>query len=294
MFSPRSAQTAQQTCRNLFKRFQCQSLRTLHQATYYLDTSAYLIPHPSKAETGGEDAYFILEKDNKGVAFGVADGVGGYSLQGIDAGFYSRVLMKACYDQIKKFVGEEQSISPVQALDVAYRELKSRHIEGGCTVCMCILEDKKLRISNLGDSKVVVYRKNEEKNLYEVVCETKTQQHFFNCPFQLGGQDQPSDSEVIEYDLELNDIIICASDGLYDNVYLEDIGFEVLTSELDMDELATRLANKAHKIGRYQNAANVRTPFSDEAQKQKLTYFGGKLDDVTVVAAKCRDITLSE
>jgi len=285
----RSAQRAQQSTWNLLKRFRL-PLRALHQTSYYLDCSAYVIPHPSKAETGGEDAYFILEKDDKGVAFGVADGVGGYSLQGIDAGFYSRVLMKGLYEQISKSVEKEKSIAPIEALNVAYTELKQKHIEGGCTVSICILEDKKLRISNLGDSKVVVFRKNEEQNRYEIVCETQTQQHFFNCPFQLGGQDQPSDSEAIEHELQPNDIVICASDGLYDNIYLKDIGFEVLTSELDMSELATRLAHKAHQIGRYQNSASVKTPFAEEAQKHKFTYFGGKLDDVTVLAAKCRNI----
>jgi hypothetical protein len=35
-----------------------------------------MIPHPAKADRGGEDAYFICER---GACMGVADGVGGWA-----------------------------------------------------------------------------------------------------------------------------------------------------------------------------------------------------------------------
>ncbi len=49
------------------------------------------IPDPIK-KAGGEDAHFILEKNNR-YAVGVADGVGGWSEVGVDSGIYSRSLM---------------------------------------------------------------------------------------------------------------------------------------------------------------------------------------------------------
>jgi len=48
-------------------------------------------------ETGGEDAYFTInDKEGSCFAFGCADGVGGYSLQGIDAGFFFEISNESC------------------------------------------------------------------------------------------------------------------------------------------------------------------------------------------------------
>lgn len=48
-----------------------------------LDAGAGMIPHPAKADRGGEDAFFICER---GFAMGVADGVGGWAEVGGRAG----------------------------------------------------------------------------------------------------------------------------------------------------------------------------------------------------------------
>jgi protein phosphatase PTC7 len=49
-----------------------------------------MIPHPAKADRGGEDAYFVCPR---GLCMGVADGVGGWAEVGVDPGLYSRELM---------------------------------------------------------------------------------------------------------------------------------------------------------------------------------------------------------
>ena len=49
-----------------------------------------MLPHPDKAETGGEDAYFVSSHGQG--AFGVADGVGGWNMEGVDPSRYSRCL----------------------------------------------------------------------------------------------------------------------------------------------------------------------------------------------------------
>eukprot|EP00757_Euglenozoa_sp_SAG-D1_P022130 gene22130-1294_t len=53
------------------------------------------VPHHLKEETGGEDAYFV---SRRGIALGVADGVGGWAKEGVDSSRYSRMLMKQCCD----------------------------------------------------------------------------------------------------------------------------------------------------------------------------------------------------
>ena len=56
-----------------------------------------MIPHPSKADKGGEDALFA--EDNLLV---VADGVGRWAQMGIDPGIFSRRLCKLIGDAYMK------------------------------------------------------------------------------------------------------------------------------------------------------------------------------------------------
>lgn len=61
-----------------------------------LEAGAGMIPHPAKADRGGEDAFFICER---GYAMGVADGVGGWAeVSGVCAsrGGRSAVQRAAC------------------------------------------------------------------------------------------------------------------------------------------------------------------------------------------------------
>ena len=50
-----------------------------------------LIPHPDKADRGGEDALFTSDEMN---ALGVSDGVGGWYFRGVNPGIYARELMR--------------------------------------------------------------------------------------------------------------------------------------------------------------------------------------------------------
>ncbi len=61
-------------------------------ATLRLLAGGASLPHPDKVEAGGEDAHFV-SLDGLG-AIGVADGVGGWALEGLDSGEYSRRLMR--------------------------------------------------------------------------------------------------------------------------------------------------------------------------------------------------------
>ena len=54
----------------------------------YFEFAQRNIPHSEKIEKGGEDAWFVDED-----FMTVADGVGGWAEEGIDAGLYSRQLV---------------------------------------------------------------------------------------------------------------------------------------------------------------------------------------------------------
>ena len=56
------------------------------------------MPHPAKAATGGEDAFFVSGW-GQGAA-GVADGVGGWAAEGINPALYPRRLMAACEEAL--------------------------------------------------------------------------------------------------------------------------------------------------------------------------------------------------
>ena len=54
-----------------------------------LSAGAVLVPHPDKADKGGEDACFVLRDQG---AFGVMDGVGGWAEEGVDPAAYSNTF----------------------------------------------------------------------------------------------------------------------------------------------------------------------------------------------------------
>lgn len=54
---------------------------------------------------------------------------------------------------------------------------------------------------------------------------SQVQQHRFNMPLQLAceellpGADGPADADVYELDLEAGDVLVAATDGLFDNMW---------------------------------------------------------------------------
>ena len=95
-----------------------------------------------------------------------------------------------------------------------------------------------MQTTNLGDSGFLILRAidvNGEKK-YEKVYKSVDTQHYFNAPYQLSivpkdmqrGTakslgDAPSDSTQTSHQLENGDILIFATDGLWDNLFVEDI-----------------------------------------------------------------------
>jgi len=111
-----------------------------------------LVPDFGKANTpyaAGEDAFFITP----GRAFGVADGVGWWSLKHVDAGKYSRALMKAARDH---FALDASRVDPVAAMSEA--EVLAKHFQGTCTFCTVVLrpDHGDICASVLGDSGFMV------------------------------------------------------------------------------------------------------------------------------------------
>lgn len=86
------------------------------------------------------------------------------------------------------------------------------------------MRDDELRIANLGDCGVSIIRRNE------FIFRTEEQQHSFNYPYQLGtgSTDSPTDAQVFTVKVESGDIIVMGTDGIFDNLFDEDILEEVV------------------------------------------------------------------
>ena len=216
-----------------------------------------LIPHPNKADRGGEDALFTSDEIN---ALGVSDGVGSWYSRGVDPGIYARELMR-----LTEVAIQAGKLDPVQALRQAYAANNER---GTATACVALLDDGQLNSVNVGDSGFIILR------VSQVIQSRQITIHSFNFPFQLGqgSPDQPEDGVVVGIKLKPEDIIVMATDGLWDNLFEEQVA-ELVVEQSDMTKLAKNIAEEARFAA---TEPGRKTPWSD---------VGGKLDDITVVTA---------
>jgi len=178
----------------------------------------------------------------------------------------------------------------LKILNSAYEA--SQSVIGSCTATLVSFyigtnEQIELRGLNLGDSGFLLLRQLEGK--LGKILKTKEQQHKFNMPFQLGSysDDRPEHGDVYREDLEKGDIIIVGTDGLWDNLFEEDIihiiaSFQSTTSS---QQMAKSIANAA--LTASENPTRL-SPFMSNARKEfkNNEYNGGKEDDITVLVAK--------
>ena len=248
-------------------------------------------------EQCGEDAFFTFENEEYSI-MGVADGVGGWSEVGVDPSLISNQLMLNCREICEK---EPSKLSnPNSILQSAYDLINNLgQVQAGSTTACIVSYERKtniLRTSNLGDSGCAIFREGA------CVFQTQERQHYFNCPFQLGVvppemkstayHDKPEHAVNEEIKLEKGDVVVLATDGVWDNLFPEDIGEIIVDMEehclatatqgstshpLESCELAKAITLQARKVGLDRTA---RTPFYVGSQ---FRFLGGKFDDVTTV-----------
>ncbi|KAF7149598.1 hypothetical protein RHSIM_Rhsim02G0246600 [Rhododendron simsii] len=94
---------------------------------------AFYISKAKESKPQGDDAHFICAEKQ---TVGVADGVGGWSKSGVDAGQYARGLMANCVKAIENV--EKSEVDPRWVLDEAYR---NTNVEGSSTACILTLKN---------------------------------------------------------------------------------------------------------------------------------------------------------
>ncbi|KAI9222640.1 hypothetical protein BC828DRAFT_377911 [Blastocladiella britannica] len=262
---------------------------------------------------------------------------------------------------------------PRVILDEAYQRLlrEGKVTAGSATAAVLAFDMRtgRLRTANLGDSGYLIVRADPEPGQPSIesaggggrsssssstpalraVYRSPEQQHYFNAPFQLSVSpphirgnlsDSPQQAQVSDHQLRPGDVVIVATDGLFDNAFTRDILYtvhrELMTSAAaaavaaskslspppavpgpDADPAAktykptlpspltthhatadrvAALARALAALGR-ELALNDRrqSPFARAASAiSGRVMHGGKLDDVTVLAAVVVDAAASD
>lgn len=285
----------------------------------------------------GQDAFFVSRVgDSRDVAFGVADGVGGWIDSGVDPADFAHGFCDYMAHAAYTYQSEEGS-PPYTAQSLMQRGYEGICRDdsvkaGGSTACVAIAKaDGTLDVANLGDSGFMQLRLNAIHNYSE------PQTHAFNTPYQLsivpekvlaqaaafGGTqlcDFPKDANVSQHSLRHGDVLVFASDGVWDNLSGQDLlrvvsrlmvgsrawehteeGIKVgrgLASFVEIDdgksgaeEIPSLQSFLAIGITGEAKAASTNTkkdgPFAREVQKYYPNehWRGGKADDICVVVA---------
>ncbi|KAJ9567378.1 hypothetical protein OSB04_003344 [Centaurea solstitialis] len=230
--------------------------KTLSDRSLKLLSGSCYLPHPDKEETGGEDAHFICSDEQ---AIGVADGVGGWADLGIDAGEYARELMSNSVNAVQD--EPQGSVDPARVLEKAYTNTKAK---GSSTACIIALTNQGLNAINLGDSGFMIVRDGC------TVFRSPAQQHGFNFTYQLENgrnSDLPSSGQVFSIPVAPGDVIIAGTDGLFDNLYNNDITAVVVhavRAGLEPQVTAQKIAALARQRAQERDR---QTPFSAAAPK---------------------------
>ncbi|XP_047003031.1 protein phosphatase PTC7 homolog [Schistocerca americana] len=240
----------------------------------------------------GDDAYFTAKYKSAEV-IGVADGVGGWRHYGIDPGEFSSSLMRACERLVCN--GRFAPSEPAALLASSYYELleDKRPVLGSTTACVVVLnrETHMAYTANIGDSGFVVVRRGQ------VVHRSEEQQHYFNTPFQLSMpppghtglvlSDRPEAADTSNFPVEDGDVILLATDGVFDNVPDQLLLAELCKIQGESDPL--KIQGVANSIALMARAlafdSNFLSPFAQNARHNGIEAIGGKPDDITVLLA---------
>lgn len=151
-------------------------------------------------------------------------------------------------------------------------------------------EENKLYYSYIGDSGFVVLRIREDGKFF-LVHTSASQQRRFNFPYQLGWNkngDHPSSALQGTVDIQPEDVVVVATDGVLDNLDAHGI-CNLANTLLELntfspETLAESIAQKAFEDSLKED---FDSPFSQEARRHGYNdYLGGKSDDISVTVGK--------
>jgi protein phosphatase PTC7 len=193
------------------------------------------------------------------------------------------------------------------AANFAASELTADPVPGTSTLLLGRLDPNgALDLLNYGDSGAIILRpaakwtaKGEGPMMWpRVVLRSSEQQLYFNCPYQVSAQEaskQFKGADLLRAQVQEGDIVIVATDGVFDNLFDWQVQTVVaghlkgIAEDADgaIDELASAVAAEARAICEREDQQFM-TPFGFGARQEGLQFAGGKLDDIAVVVGVVR------
>eukprot|EP00913_Durusdinium_trenchii_P010952 g10279.t1 len=168
-------------------------LATGSQRRLQLDLGAGCIPKAGL----GEDAFFASSSLS---SFGLADGVGGWADRGVDAGKFSRALLRTAL-QRADLAGVARE---------AFQAVRQESHTGSCTLLLGQLQQDMVSLLNLGDCGIMVLRPMQKLPRFHGGTVTTEMRHLYrstamlhrrNLPLQLSSEDKDFSSLEEHYDL---------------------------------------------------------------------------------------------
>ncbi len=214
---------------------------------------------------------------------------------GIDPAAFSKELVESISNNFKILEKKNDSkiINENILKKIIIKSVKENKQLGSSTVAVLYLDKSRniLYSGYLGDSCYLIARP-KSIGQFELIFKADEQTHGFNIPFQVGKDgDNPNYAIMHQHKIEMYDLIVLATDGLWDNLEVVDIIREInkISEEnntviLNTDMIAKRLSSVAEG---FSLNPNYLSPFARRASENKnRKYMGGKPDDITVVVAQ--------
>lgn len=300
---------------------------------YKHEVRSPLVKKRIKYPSGQDDFFVSRVGQSSNIALGVADGVGGWDRLGFNSGDVSNgICTHAAFEAFTHDAAKwGQSFGAHTLLQRAYKSLlDDDNVKAGSTTALVALAraDGKLDVANLGDSGFVQFRLNA------IHAYLSPQTHNFNTPYQLTllpdrknpldpygwGQcifNYPDDADISQHQLQHGDVLVFATDGLWDNLFHTEI-LKIVSNTMicsrawersgkgvsvgqKLPSLIAPENNKSLSVGLpcllAQNIVSIAkaqsfntqrdNPFTRELAKcdPGFTHSGGKIDDICVLVA---------
>ena len=228
-----------------------------------------------------EDACFVLLPDK---VYVLADGVGGGNSGEIASRTAVSEIANYVVDHpIKMAIDKQEIVSYLkEAIDRANKkifEMAKIHSENSgmaTTTIVVHVRKGKAFIANIGDSRVYLYRDFELTQLTEdhtyvntlvragiLSKEEAEHDERKNVIIKALGAEYDVEPDFYQVDLKKDDVLICCSDGLYDEVTPEEM-IDVIKEKENMSDLARELILRANNNGGRDNITIISLKVTEE------------------------------
>ena len=248
--------------------------------------------------TNNEDRFLILTTKNQETLLLVADGMGGHSAGEVASGHMvdifedhltEKSFMDTTWNQNNKektsfsIFNKEFLLSIIQKGNnkIFHQALDESKMKGmGTTLTLGIVQENKIILAQVGDSRAYLIRKGKIKRLTkdhsivqrEIDLGTLTEEEALHDPrknviTKAVGILPEVEPDFYEYTLENKDRIILCSDGLYDLVMEKDL--LALSDKGSLQQVVSNLIEKAKQMGGKDNITVVAADMLSENPERK-------------------------